>query len=112
MMEDDNKYFPCSEKFEILVSVFYGTEQSAEFKALKAETKTPRTELYKNLKSKLLASTRIKTTLAKCEIQYDLIKAARLVVEAFQVNEKSMHNSDTNTSTLMVSHHQYLLLHM
>ena len=49
MMEDDNKYFPCSEKFEILVSVFYGTEQSAEFKALKAETKTPRTEYTRTL---------------------------------------------------------------
>ena len=54
-------------------------EQSADLKALKEEEEFSVNEVKNVLKYKVLATTRIETTLVKCDIQDDLIKATRHV---------------------------------
>jgi hypothetical protein len=112
-MEDDEEFIPHSARIEFTYKMSKKAEEKPEFIALQEETIPLIVHIRKQLKTKVLAATKIELQVVQAEVVTDLAKAIRITTQAFLLQEGiDKEHVDRTVSTLLSREHVKLIKHM
>jgi hypothetical protein len=112
-MEYDEEFIPRSAHIEFSSKMSKQAEEKPEFIALQEETNPLIIEIRKQLKTKVIAATKIELKVAQAEVVTNLSKAIRVTTQAFLLQDGiDKQQDDITFSTLLSREHVKLLKHI
>jgi hypothetical protein len=109
-MEDDEDFIPRSDRIEFSYKMSKKAEEKPEFIALQEETIPLIIQIRKQLKTKVLAATKIELQVLQAEVLTDLAKAIRITTQAFLLQDGiDKQQVDRTVSTLLSRDHVKML---
>jgi hypothetical protein len=112
-MEDDEEFLPRSARIEFSYKMLKKAEKKPEFIVLQEETIPLVIQIRKQIKTKVLAATKIELKVVQAEVVTNLAKAIRITAQAFLLQDGiNKQQVDRTVSTLLSREHVKLLKHM
>jgi hypothetical protein len=112
-MEDDEEFIPRSAHTEFSYKMSKKAEEKPEFIALQEDTFPLDIQIRKQLKTKVLAATKIELKVVQAEVLTDLAKAIRVTAQAFILQDGiDKQQVDRTVRTLLSRENVKLLKHM